>query len=166
MTHLNKFVEAHDDEFPGAHFRAFDDIPLAECSEAKIEDDGGYTTNDPSNRLYQTGKFVGWNLAGKVLHITHSPLGNEGDFDIISNWDNGLELVQDPGESGSVEYHITNGGELILTRTVSSLAKLARTLGKAYTFANGCFYSDMTEPHMQAACSILYDPQIDQPLHP
>ncbi len=31
MTHLNRFVAPHTDEYPGANFRAFDDIPAAEC---------------------------------------------------------------------------------------------------------------------------------------
>lgn len=165
MTHLNKFVEPHTDEFPGANFRAFDDIPAAECSEAKIEGDQARTTT-PCMCLIDLDKFTGYNLPGKVCTITTSVGGNTGDFDITWNDDNVLDLAQDPGNGHPVEYHVHDGGELILTQSVSSLAALARSLGKAYTFASGCFYSDMTEPHMQAACSILYDPQIDTPLHP
>ncbi len=31
MTRLSKFVEEHNDEFPGATFRAYDEIPAIEC---------------------------------------------------------------------------------------------------------------------------------------
>ncbi len=31
MTRLNKFVELHNDEFPGANFRTYDEIPAIEC---------------------------------------------------------------------------------------------------------------------------------------
>ncbi len=39
MSHLFKFTVPHEDEFPGANFRAHDDIPTTECETA-----GGATT--------------------------------------------------------------------------------------------------------------------------
>lgn len=49
---------------------------------------------------------------------------------------------------------------------VSALAALARSLGKAYTFVSACLYTDITEPQMQAHCSVCYNPQIDDYLWP
>jgi len=86
MTRLNKFVEPHIDEMPGAIFRAYDDIPVAECE---------------------------------------TPTG---------------------------------------TTSLPALAALARSLSKAYTFVSACLYTDITEPQMQAHCSVCYNPQIDEPL--
>ncbi len=34
MSRLFKFTVAHEDEFPGANFRVFDDIPTSECETA------------------------------------------------------------------------------------------------------------------------------------
>ena len=86
MTHLNSFTLPHDDEMPGANFRAFDTIPAIECE---------------------------------------TPTG------------------------------ITN---------VNQLVALAQANGKAYTFVNGCIYSDLDVPEMQGHCSVAYNPQINSPL--
>lgn len=144
--------------FPGAHFVINNDVPAAQCSEAQIEGDDAETRSVPSNRLIDTGAFVGFDLTGKICHITASIGGNTGDFDITSNDDNTLFLLQNPGTGDPVTYYITDGGELILTRNETSFATFIHAAGYAYTFKGGKLYTNMPSGQLKEACTILFDP--------
>ena len=52
MSHLYKFTVPHIDEFPGAVFRAHDDIPTSECETAA----GAPTAEDIANEAHTKGK--------------------------------------------------------------------------------------------------------------
>lgn len=144
--------------FPGAHFVINNDVPAAQCSEAQIEGDDATTTTLPDRKLVNLGAFVGYDLTGKVCHITASVGGNTGDFDIEANDNNVLELTQDPGTGNPVTYYITDGGELILTRNEHSFAAYIHAAGYAYTFKGGKLYTNMPSGQLKEACTILFDP--------
>ena len=144
--------------FPGAKFEVAGTPPKAQCTEAKIEGDNADTENDPTFRLTDFANFTGYNLIGKVCHITASVGGNTGDFDITDNDDNSLTLLQDPGEGDPVTYHITNGAALELTRNAQSFADFIHAAGYAYTFKGGKLYTDIPSGQLQPACTITWDP--------
>lgn len=145
--------------FPGAHFIINDDVPAAQCSEAKIEGDNASTMREPDNLLLNSDKFVGYNLTGKVCTITASVGGNIGDFNIQSNTDGFLILATNPGDGDPVTYHVRDGGELILTRNEKSFAAFIHAAGYAYTFKGGRLFTNMPNGLLKNACTILWDPQ-------
>lgn len=143
--------------FPGATFEIANDVPAAQCSEAQIESIIGQTWA-ADTVLSETGKFAGWNLAGKVAHIT-APPANVGDYDIVNNVDNFCNLVQQtPAASVDNHYYVTNGGQLILTRDANSFADFIHAAGYAYTFKGGKLHTDIPSGQLQPACTILWDP--------
>lgn len=144
--------------FPGAKFELTGDVPAPQCSEAQIESITGTTRSFPPTDLSDTGKFVGFDLTGKVCHILVSPTGNTGDFGITYNTNSILTLDGDPGASNDVEYYISNGGELILTRNVKSFAQFIHAAGYAYTIKSGKLYTNMPTGLLKDACTILFDP--------
>lgn len=145
--------------FPGARFIINNEVPAAQCSEAKIEGNTAITTSAPDNDLYDPGKFTGYILAGKTCHITASVGGNIGDFPIIGNSNNYIEFNQDPGNGNPVTYYITDGGELVLTRDEASFAAFIHAAGYSYTFKGGRLFTDMPNGQLKNACTILWDPQ-------
>jgi len=144
--------------FPGANFEAAGDVPAAQCSEAKIEGDNATTTAPPTPALTDPGKFSGWDLTGKICHITASVGGNTGDFTIVGGAADRVDLMGDPGNGTNVVYHITDGGTLILTRNVKSFAEYIHAAGYAYTIKGGKLYTDMPSGQLKNACTILFDP--------
>lgn len=145
--------------FPGAHFLINNEVPKAQCTEAHIEGDSAITDVIPPARLHDTNAFIRYNLSGKVCHITASVGGNIGDFDIDSNTDSNLWLIQDPGEGDPVTYHVTDAGEFELTRNQASFAAFIHAAGYAYTFKGGRLYTNMPNGLLKDACTILWDPQ-------
>ena len=143
--------------FPGATFEIEGDVPLSQCSEAKIEDDDAVTTTAVQD-LIDTGAFAGFALAGKKCTITASVGGNTGTFDIAFNDDNQLLLTQDPGDGNPVTYYIHNGGALILARDMESFAAFIHEAGYPYTIKGGKLYTSMPSNLLAAACTILFDP--------
>ncbi|MBA7652960.1 hypothetical protein ES703_60800 [subsurface metagenome] len=159
MGHIKDIKSNLDPQtFPGAHFELSGDVPAAQCSEAQLEADDARTASIPVFRLHDVGKFVGWDLLGKVCHITASVGGNTGDFQISDNTDDRCDLDQDPGTGDPVSYYITNGGELILTRDVQSFADFIHAAGYAFTIKGGKLYTDMPSDQLKNACTILFDP--------
>lgn len=143
--------------FPGAIVEAQDPIPLAQCTEAKIEGTDATTTSEPAE-LTDAGAFAGYTLSTKICTILESTGGNTGEFPIVSNTDDVLTLDGDPGIGTAVKYQLHNDGELEITRNTAELAALAHDAGKAHTFLNGKLYTDMLEPNFEAACSIIWAP--------
>lgn len=144
--------------FPGAHFIINDEVPKAQCTEAEIESITGSTGFFPTNHLDDHLKFTGYDLTGKVCHITASVGGNTGDFDINSNDDTRLALAQNPGNGNPVTYHVTDAGELELTRNEASFAAFIHAAGYAYTFKGGRLFTDMPSGQLKDACTILFNP--------
>lgn len=144
--------------FPGATFEIEDEPPEAQCSEALIEGDSAVTRPIPFSDLQDNGAFAGFALAGKVCHITASVGGNTGDFDIGGNDNDFLFLNQNPGTGNPVEYYVSNGGALILTRTMQSFATFIDTAGYSYTIKGGKLYTNIPSAALQPACSILFAP--------
>lgn len=144
--------------FPGALFELAGEVPAPQCSEAKLEGDDAYTVDGITKRLYHTGKFIGYDLSGKVCTITASVGGNTGDFDIGSNIDDSLNLNQNPGSGNPVTYYVHDGGSLILTRNVQSFAEYIHAAGYAYTIKGGKLYTNMPNGLLKDACTILFDP--------
>lgn len=143
--------------FPGAIVEAQDPIPLAQCTEAKIEGTEATTTTAPTE-LTDVGAFAEHTLDGKSCTILASTGGNTGEFAIVSNTDDVLTLETDPGIGTAVAYQLHDEGELEITRNTAELAALAHAAEKAHTFLNGKFYTDMLEPNFEAACSLVWDP--------
>ncbi|MBA7588939.1 hypothetical protein ES708_31010 [subsurface metagenome] len=143
--------------FPGACAEAKDPIPLAQCTEAKIEGTDA-TTQTPATTLTDVGAFASYTLDGKACTILESTGGNTGEFPILSNTADVLTLTGDPGDGTNVKYQLHDAGELEITRNTPELAALAHTAGYAHTFLNGKFYTDMLEANFEAACSLLWDP--------
>ena len=159
MAYLKDITSNLDPQaFPGATFELTGEVPAAQCSEAKIESEIGETFGAPVNTLEEVGKFIGYDLAGKIATITQSTGGNTGDFDIIISYPNVCDLVQDPGNGTNVHYYIHNGAELILTRDVPSFADFIHAAGYAYTIKGGKLYTDMPSDQLKHACTILFDP--------
>jgi len=144
--------------FPSATFEIVGEVPAAQCSEYRFEGDDAETWSLPHFRLWHASKFTGWDLTGKVCHITANPGGNTGDFNIISNTLNALKLVQDPGNGNPTTYFIPNGGTMIIPRTIVSFASYIQAAGYAYTIKGGKLYTDMPSGQLKDACSILFDP--------
>ena len=143
--------------FPGAIFETAGTVPVAQCSEAKIQGDHG-DTSGPGWRLVDPGKFAGYNLNNKICTITKSPTGSTGDFDIENHTDDHLNLFQDPGDSIDVEYYVHDGGELIITRNIQTFAEFISSQHYPYTIKGGILYTSMPSNLFQNACSILFDP--------
>ncbi len=143
--------------FPGACAEAKDPIPLAQCTEAKIEGTDA-TTETTAPKLTDVGAFAGYTLDGKACTILASTGGNTGEFPIVSNTDDVLTLTGDPGDGTAVAYQLHDAGELEITRNTPELAALAHDAGKAHTFLNGKFYTDMPEANFEAACSLISNP--------
>ena len=159
MGHIKDIKSNLDPQtFPGAHFEIAGTVPTPQCSEAKIEGDDAQTFNAEIKRLKDVGKFAGYDLTGKVCTITESVGGNTGDFDITSNSDDFLDLIQDPGNGDPVEYYVHDGAELILTRDVQSFAEFIHAAGYAYTIKGAKLFTDMPSDQLKNACSILFDP--------
>lgn len=152
--HSNLDIQA----FPGARFEIAGDVPVAQCSEAKIEGDDATTENATYKTLLHAGKFAGYDLTGKVTTITASVGGNTGDFDILSNTDDQLFFNQDPGDADPVTYYVHDGGSLILTRNAKSFAEYIHAAGYAYTIKGGKLYTNMPSDQLKDACTILFDP--------
>ncbi len=144
--------------FPGAKFEIVGDVPAPQCSEAKIEGDSAITRAIPFSDLTDAGAFAGYALVGKVCHITASVGGNTGDFDINFQDDNQIAFTTNPGAGDPVEYYISDGGALILTRNVTSFASYIHAAGYAYTIKGGNLYTNMPNGQLKDACSILFDP--------
>jgi len=152
--HSNLDIQA----FPGAHFEIAGDVPVAQCSEAKIEGFGD-TEDAPQFRLNTIlNYFAGYDLTGKICTIFASVAGNIGDFDITSNLTSRLFLQQDPGNSSRADFYIHDGGSLILTRNVKSFAEFIHAAGYAYTIKGGKLYTNMPSAELKDACTILFDP--------
>ncbi len=143
--------------FPDAKFEIIGNVPVAQCSEAKIEGATAWTAS-AFNNLTDPGKFATYDLAGKVCTITASVGGNTGDFDIVFNDNNELLFGVDPGDGNPVEYYIHDGGSLILTRNAKSFAEFIHAAGYAYTIKAGKLYTNMPNGQLKYACSILFDP--------
>lgn len=143
--------------FPGSTFEIAEDVPQSQCSEALIEGDSATTGGIPCF-LTDPGKFAGFHLAGKKVTITASVGGWPGTYDIASNNDNTLELIQDAGNGDPVEYYCHNGGSLILTRDLQSFAQFIKNAGAAYTIKGGKLYTNIPLHSLQPACTIVFNP--------
>ncbi len=143
--------------FPGATFEIEGDVPASQCSEAKYEGTGDWTSPIPPS-LTHNGAFVGLNFAGKKCTITVNPGGNTGTFDIFANDNDKLHFVQDPGNGTPPEYYIHNGGSLIITRDVAAWATYITAQGYSYTIKGGKLYTNMPSAQFADACTILFDP--------
>ncbi len=143
--------------FPSSTYVIEGEPPESQCSEAKIEGDSAQTITG-ANTLIDSGKFIGFDLTGKVCHIIVSPTGNTGNFAITGNGDNFLFFATDPGNSLDVGYYVSNGGSLILTRTMPSFAQFIASKGFSYTIKGGKLYTNIPPDDLQPACSILFDP--------
>ncbi len=110
MGHLKDIAnQSKIQSFPNATFEIAGEVPTSQCSEAKIEGDHGQTAIF-TLFLTDIGNFTGWNLAGKVLHIT-APPANVGDYNIIFNTDDAVRVgLQIPTASNDNVYFVTNGG--------------------------------------------------------
>lgn len=151
--HSNLDIQA----FPGAHFEIVGDVPAPQCSEYAIEGDHGLTFAFGIT-LTDPGKFAGYNLNGKFLHIT-SPPPNVSTRPIVANSDNHVQCTGTvPDASPDNVYTVTDGGELILTRDVASFAQYIHAAGWAYTIKGGKLYTNMPSDQLKTACSILFDP--------
>lgn len=155
-----KDLETHPDQqaFPDAKYAISGTPPAAQCTEAVLESTTAVTTDGISKRLTDTGKFTGYNLVGKVCHITASVGGNTGDFDINTNSNDILLFNQDPGNGDPVTYYITDGGELETTRTQQSFADFIHSAGYAYTIKGGVLYTNMPTSEIEKACTITFNP--------
>ena len=143
--------------FPSSTFEISGDVPAAQCSEAQVEGNHGQT-GPGGNALADPGKFTGWVLNGKALHIT-APPANVGTYDINNNTNDVIITVQIiPAASADNVYYVTNGGLLILTRDVQSFAEFIDAAGYAYTIKGGKLYTNIPSAQLQNACTILFDP--------
>lgn len=143
--------------FPGANFEIVGSVPVAQCSEAQIEGTEGTTWAD-DNTLNDAGAFAGFDLTGKILHIT-APPANAGDYTIASNTNDLLIFAPNTSETSfTTEYYVTDGGELILTRNATSFASYIHAAGYAYTFKGGKLHTNMPNGQIKDACTILWDP--------
>ena len=143
--------------FPGAHFEQTGDVPAAQCTDAHLQGEHGQSiaTQGP---LTDTGKFVGQALGGKACHIT-APPANAGDYNILFNNDD--FVVCNPVltiTSNDNVYYITDGGDLILTRDLTSFAQYIHDAGYAYTIKGGKLYTNMPDPQLQKACVVIWSP--------
>lgn len=157
MGHIRLKAAGQLPGFPGAIVEAKDPIPLAQCTEAKIEGTEATTTTAPTE-LTDAGAFAQHTLDGKSCTILASTGGNTGEFAITSNTDDVLTLATDPGIGTAVAYQLHDEGELEITRNTPELAALAHAAEKAHTFLNGKLYTDMLEANFEAACSLVWDP--------
>lgn len=144
--------------FPNATFVIEGEPPEAQCSEALLEGDNAVTTQPPFLDLVDAGAFAGHNLVGKVCHIIASVGGNTGNFNIIINDDDSVVFDSNPGNGTNVEYYITNGGSLILTRTMESFAAFIAEAGYSYTIKGGKLFTNIPSAMLQPACSIVFNP--------
>lgn len=144
--------------FPGANFEAAGEIPKPQCTEAQIEGTGAYMSGPPKTTLVDVGNFAGFDLSGKVCHITAITGGTPGDYAINWNDANTLSLAASPGPGTNIVYHVTDAGEFELTRNVASLAAYIHAAGYAYTFKAGKLYTNMPSGLLKNACTILFDP--------
>jgi len=158
MGHLKDIAnQSKIQSFPSATFEIAGEVPASQCSEARIEGEHGQSTLG-SPFFQDIGKFIGWDLAGKVCHIT-APPPNVDDYNIINNSDDILRLAPEPPTTSNDNvYFITNGGALILTRDVPSFAKFISDAGYAYTIKGGKLYTNIPSNQLQNACTILFDP--------
>ncbi len=157
MGHIRLKTAGQLPGFPGAIVEAQDPIPLDQCTEAKIEGTDA-TTATEGTTLTNVGAFVGHTLDDKSCTILASTGGNTGEFPIVSNTDDVLTLTGDPGIGTAVKYQLHDAGELEVTRNTAEFATLAHDAGKAHTFANGKFYTDMLEANFETACSLIWSP--------
>lgn len=144
--------------FPGATFEIVGEVPESQCSEAKIQGDNAITRPPAFQDLQDPGAFTGFALTGKICHITASVGGNTGDFNITGHDNDFVFLATNPGAGDPVEYHISDGGTLIITRDLKSFSEFIETAGYAYTIKGGKLYTNIPSPELQPACSILFDP--------
>lgn len=158
MGHLKDIAnQPKTQTFPNSTFEIAGEVPAAQCSEAQIEGDHGVTFGD-SAVFQDIGAFFGFDLAGKILHIT-APPANVGDYDIAFSFDNHLIIIPwAPIASNDNVYFVTNGGELILTRNLQSFAKFICAAGYAYTIKGSKLYTNIPSEFLQPACTILFDP--------
>ncbi|MBA7687105.1 hypothetical protein ES703_95565 [subsurface metagenome] len=145
--------------FPGAHFIINNDIPKAQCTEAQIEGDTAETFDSNPDTLVHPFKFTGFNLTGKVCHITASVGGETGDFAIITNTNSELTFGVHVGAGNPVTYHVTDAGEFELTRNEKSFAAFIHAAGYAYTFKGGKLFTNMPNGLLKEACTLLWNPQ-------
>lgn len=144
--------------FPGSTFVIEGEPPEEQCSEALIEGANAVTRTPPFLDLCDVGAFAGHNLVGKVCHIIASVGGNTGNFDIILNDDDCVVFNTNPGNGDPVEYYVTNGGSLILTRTMESFAAFIFEAGYSYTIKGGKLFTNIPSAMLQPACSIVFNP--------
>lgn len=158
MGSLIKIGENNPNPFPDTKFTIEGEVPAAQCTEAKIAGLNATTSPIPDPHLTDPGAFTGYNLTGKICHITYSEGGAIGPKFIISNNDNSLEFGADPGFGSNVQYHVTDGGSLILTRNVESFAQFIHTQGYAYTFKGGKLHTNCPQGSLKHACTVIFDP--------
>lgn len=158
MGHLKDIAnQSKIQSFPSSTFEIEGEPPASQCSEARIES----VTGDPipgTGFMSDPGKFVGWNLAGKKIHVLFPPT-DVGTYAITANGDDNLICTNIWIEGNPiVEYYISNGGSLILTRDLQSFAQYIQAAGYSYTIKGGKLYTNIPSVNLQPACSILFDP--------
>lgn len=159
MGHLKDIAnQSKIQSFPSSTFEIEGEVPVSQCSEAKIEGDNATTNPFPQSNLVDPGRFTGWDLFGKHCTIITNPGGNTGTFNIVGNTNDLIVLNPDPGNGGPTTYYIHNGGSLILTRNAQSFAEFIAAAGYAYTLKGGKLYTNIPSVNLQPACSILFSP--------
>ena len=144
--------------FPGSAYVATGTVPKPQCTEAVVQGDNANTIS-VAKLLRDTAAFTGFNLVGKVCHITASVGGFTGDFNITGNNDDALNLQQSPGDGDPVSYYISDGGALEKQQTAEELMNEAHAQGAATTRKGGQVFIDGTQQQVQPSCSILFDPE-------
>ncbi len=109
-------------------------------------------------QLQELGRFAGMNLQGLICRISTSPLGNTGDFTIISSTTNVLTLAADPGISPNVEYTIISPHTFGLTSSVQEIHASAQAAGAATMIKGGQLFIDGVLADMESACKINLNP--------
>ncbi len=143
--------------FPGCLSVVDDTPPIAQCTETEIAGATG-TTTEGGYTLTDVGAFAGINLEGKILSLS-APIGNVGDYTILSNTDDILTLETSTPDASAVNvYTVHDTGQTYLTRSESSFTRFVEDLGNAHTTVNGQLYTDVATGPLAAACSDTYAP--------
>ena len=145
------------EDFPGCLSVVNDTPPIAQCQETQIDEATGTIADGPSI-ITDVGVYVGFDLANKIVSVT-APVGEIGDYGVLSNTDDVLTTDHAFGEASAVvEYTIHDDGEVFLTRNESSFVRFVEDLGKAHTTVNGQLYTDVATGPLANACSDTYVP--------
>ena len=144
-------------DFPGCLSVVSDTPPETQCQESQIDESLGTIADGPST-ITEATKFVGFDLAGKTVSVT-APVGEIGDYGVISNTDDVLLTDHAFGEASAVvEYTVHDTGQVYLTRNESSFTRFVENLGNAHSTVNGQLYTDVATGPLADACSDTYSP--------